>query len=116
MHQTRIRRAYYRIFRVANTPDLGTCYYILHGECDGQRWNEVHCHGYLYGCSSRTTPKPTSSALVKGGQRSIKSIPGHRAGVREQAAVCGAEDPGAGRTAAAAADRQVWCGQRKAIG
>ena len=23
MHQTRIRRAYYRIFRVANTPDLG---------------------------------------------------------------------------------------------
>jgi len=24
MHQTRIRRAYYRIFRVANTPDLGS--------------------------------------------------------------------------------------------
>ena len=33
MHQTRIRRAYYRIFRVANTPDLGTitspCAYFL---------------------------------------------------------------------------------------
>jgi len=66
--------------------------------------------------ADRTTEAATCRAAVCSSERSVQQFSEHCPLLSKQAAVCGTEDPGAGRTVVTGTHREVRSKQRKTLG